>query len=352
MFFIDKYIPKNIQESHFHKELLNILEVMSKDESIPHLIFYGPEGSGKKTIIRLLLQMLYDDDVNNTNMNNYTVIGSGNKTNTISIKQSNYHIVIEPNNNNFDKHLITDVVRYYAKKVPLNIFKTKRSFKTVLINSIDNMSYYAQTSLRRTMEKHSKTCRFIMWCHSLSKVIDPLKSRCLCFKVPSPTGSDIFTYVFKVNIAEKMNLDFFKLSDISEKSNGNIKKALWILQLVKSKYDYNTEYNKSLKNLVNIILKYDLNTINEIRNILYNIMITNIDGTQIICDILTEILKRKISESLKCSIINLAAKYDHNIVRGRREIIHLEAFIVSIMNELYCDSNKPKSLQKIEKTNI
>ena len=81
-------------------------------------------------------------------------------------------------------------------------------------------------------------------------------------------------------------------------------------------------------------------------------MITNIDGTQIICDILTEILKRKISESLKCSIINLAAKYDHNIVRGRREIIHLEAFIVSIMNELYCDSNKPKSLQKIEKTNI
>jgi len=179
-----------------------------------------------------------------------------------------------------------------------------------------------------------------------------LKSRCLCFKVPSPTESDIFTYVFKVNIAEKMNLDFFKLSDISEKSNGNIKKALWILQLVKSKYDYNTEYNKSLKNLVNIILKYDLNTINEIRNILYNIMITNIDGTQIICDILTEILKRKISESLKCSIINLAAKYDHNIVRGRREIIHLEAFIVSIMNELYCDSNKPKSLQKIEKTNI
>lgn len=346
MFFIDKYIPKNIKESHFHKELLNILEVMSKDESIPHLIFYGPEGSGKKTIIRLLLQMLYDDDVNNTTMNNYTVIGSGNKTNTISIKQSNYHIVIEPNNNNFDKHLITDLVKIYAKKVPLNIFKSKRSFKTVLINSIDNMSYYAQTSLRRTMEKYSKTCRFIMWCHSLSKVIDPLKSRCLCFKVPSPSESDIFTYIFKINISEKMNLNFNKLCDIAEKSNGSIKKALWILQLVKSNYDYYTEYNKSLINLVNIILKYDLSTVNEIRNILYNMMITNFEGTRIISDILMEILKRDVPESVKCNIINIAAKYDHNLIRGRREIIHLEAFIISIMNILFYHNTENDDISK------
>lgn len=340
MFFIDKYVPKNIKDSHFHKELLNILNVMSKDESIPHIIFHGPEGSGKKTIIRLLLQMLYDNDVNNTTMNNYTVIGSGNKTNIIPIRQSNYHLIIEPNNNNFDKHLVTDIVRVYAKKVPLHIFKSKRTFKVVLINSIDNMSYYAQTSLRRTMEKYSKTCRFIMWCHSLSKVIDPLKSRCLCFKVPAPIESDIFTYIFKINIAEKMYLDFEKLCDISEKSKGNIKKALWILQLVKSKCNIDTEYNKSLIYLVDIILKHDLNTVNEIRNILYNIMITNIDGTKIISDILNEILNRDISESIKCNIINLAAKFDHNIVRGRREIIHLEAFIVSVMEVFYLNKSK------------
>lgn len=335
MFFIDKYIPATIEKSHFHKDLLNILKVMSKDESIPHMIFHGPDGSGKKTVTKLLLQLLYDNDVNNTEMSNYNIIGSGNKLNTISVKQSNYHIVIEPNNNNFDKHLVQNIIKSYAKEIPLNIFKSKRSFKTVLINGIDNMSYYAQTSLRRTMEKHSKTCRFIMWCHSLSKVIDPLKSRCLCFSVPSPSESDIFTYVFKINICENMNLSFSKLCQIAYLAKGNIKKALWILQLEKAKYDGYTEYDKSLVNLSDIICNHNVEDLQEIRNILYNIMITNIDGTKIISDITHEIIGRDIPEIVKCKIINLAAKFDHNIVRGRREIIHLEGFIVGIMNELY-----------------
>lgn len=337
MFFIDKYVPENINKSHFHKELLKILNIMSQDESIPHLIFYGPEGSGKKTIIRLLLQLLYDDDVNDITISNYTISGSGGKINIVPIKQSNYHIIIDPNNNNFDKHVITDIVKDVSRKVPLNIFNSKRSFKTVLINGIDNMTYHTQTSLRRTMEKYSKACRFIMWCHSLSKVIDPLKSRCLCFSVPSPSESDIFTYIFKVNIAENMNLNFNKLCEISKNADGNIKKALWTLQLVKANYPAVTEYDIILVNLVNIILKCDLENISEIRNILYNIMITNIDGTIIISNILHEIIKRDLSEAAKCKIINAAAKYDHNIIRGRREIIHLEGFIITIMHIIYTE---------------
>ena len=51
MFLIDKYAPKTIKDSIFHKDLLDFLSFISKDESIPHMIFYGPEGSGKKRII-------------------------------------------------------------------------------------------------------------------------------------------------------------------------------------------------------------------------------------------------------------------------------------------------------------
>ena len=343
MFFLDKYVPKNINESHFHKELLDVLATMSKDDSIPHIIFHGPEGCGKKTVIRLLLQLLYDDDVNNTTMNDYTVVGSGNKTSTISIKQSNYHIVIEPNNNNFDKHLVTDIMKEYAKKTPLDIFKTKRSFKTVLINNIDNMSYYAQTSLRRTMEKHSKTCRFIMWCHSLSKVIDPLKSRCICFNVASPMESDIFTYVFKININENMNLNFNKLCDIAEKSNGNIKKALWELQMIRLKCESKIEYHNSLENMIDTIKDRDISDIFGLRESMYNIMITNIDAEKIVTDMLQFILQDKdIHEKAKCDIIILASKIDYNLIRGRREIINLENFVLGIMNII----KKSKNLTK------
>ena len=84
-------------------------------------------------------------------------------------------------------------------------------FKSVMINNLDNLSYYAQTSLRRTMEKYSGTCRFIMWCKSLSKVIEPLKSRCLMVRVPLPTDIMITSIILKV--ASKANIKL-KGSDI------------------------------------------------------------------------------------------------------------------------------------------
>ena len=58
MFFIDKYTPQSVDEAKFHLELLNRLSYMSKNESIPHILLCGPDGSGKKTIIKLLLEML------------------------------------------------------------------------------------------------------------------------------------------------------------------------------------------------------------------------------------------------------------------------------------------------------
>ena len=179
MFFVDKYTPQSIGDAKFHIDLLNRLEHMSKNESIPHMLFYGPDGCGKKTIIKLFLEMLFDKDVHKTEDSVYTVVGSGNKAVQVVVKQSNYHIVIEPNNNNFDRYLIQDIVKEYAKKMPMSIFKTKKIFKIVLINNVDNLSYYAQTSLRRTMEKYSSTCRFIMWCTCPTRVIEPLISRCV-----------------------------------------------------------------------------------------------------------------------------------------------------------------------------
>ena len=50
MLFIDKYNPKSIDECFFHKEILKKLKLISEDKSIPHIIFHGPRGSGKKTI--------------------------------------------------------------------------------------------------------------------------------------------------------------------------------------------------------------------------------------------------------------------------------------------------------------
>lgn len=332
MFFVDKYIPKTVEDVIIHKDEIKLLEKMSKDDSIPHIIFYGPEGSGKKSLINLFLNMIYGKEVNKTNDSIYKVSGSGNSSTDVAIKQSNYHIVIEPNNNNFDRYLIQDVVKEYAKKALLNVFSAKKSFKTVLINNVDNLSYYAQTSLRRTMEKFSSTCRFIMWCSSLSRVIDPIRSRCYCFRIRAPSDGEMLELIAKISYKESTLLNLRDYVEIIDKANGNVKKALWLLQLKKYNIPYETSYDKTIDKIVELLLTCNVNACNDIRVNLYNIMITNITGTHIMKDIVRALyLSNQITEEKKLCIAEVAAKFEHNLIRGRREIIHLEAFVTGLM---------------------
>tara|TARA_Y100000780_G_scaffold230794_1_gene253836 strand:+ start:8307 stop:9422 length:1116 start_codon:yes stop_codon:yes gene_type:complete len=363
MFFIDKYVPVKMEDHKitdvktddnvlrlnrvfFNQDILKKLEKISKDDSIPHIVFYGPEGSGKKTLIKLFLEMIYDSSVNKIVETKYNVSGSGNSVTEVGIKQSNFHIVIEPNNNNFDRYLIQDVVKEYAKRMPLNIFATKKVFKTVLINNVDKLSYYAQTSLRRTMEKYSGTCRFIMWCRSLSKVIDPLISRCLSFRIASPTDSEVLEYILKICYKEKINISFEKIQKIIETSDCNIKKILWRLELYKNGFDYETSYEETIKLICRYLLIGKVEAFLSIRDLLYRVMITNIDGTNIIRNIVEELIKTDtIDDVSKFKIIRNSAIQEHNLIQGRREIIHLEPFIQSTLKIIY----HAKKLKRAEK---
>ena len=340
MFIIDKYVPKNMNESKIHQDILNMLKTISTDESIPNINFYGPEGSGKKTIIKLLLEMIFDKDVNNVDDCIYNVSGSGNKITEVLIKQSNYHIVIEPNNNNFDKYLIQDVVKEYAKKIPLNVFKTKKIFKIVLINCVDHLSYYAQTSLRRTMEKYSSTCRFIMWCRSLSKVIEPLKSRCLNIRVPSPNDNTLVKLLINICGNENIkNMSIQQYSNILINSNGNIKLALWNLDLISHNIYSNDTYVYKIKEIADLISSCDLSVIDSVRTSLYYIIITNISCGEIFKQLMLAFCEIKtINNTIKFKIIEGAAKYEHNLARARRDIVHLFSFLTFVMQIIYEDS--------------
>lgn len=347
MLFIDKYSPKNIKDVSFHKQEFELLKKMSEDNSVPHIIFYGPEGSGKKTLIKLFLEMLYGKDVHKLNDSLYKVPGSGSSVTDVMIKQSNYHIVIEPNNNNFDRYLIQDVVKNYAQKVPLDVFTSKKTFKIVLIDNVDNLSYYAQTSLRRTMEKYSETCRFIMWSRSLSRVIDPIRSRCYNFKVNAPSDEEMLELIIKVSHGESMDLTLHNYTEIIDLSNGNAKKTLWLLQLKKMNIPYATSYDKIIKEIIDILLTCHVDAILNIRILLYDIMITNITGTQIIKDIVNRLYSNiNLTDNCKMNIAEVAAKFEHNLIIGRREINHLEAFIAGTIYVL--NKYNTAHIQKIE----
>lgn len=360
-FLVDKYIPSNISDiidpvyeyyeniseeknldwksqsptkCYFHKEILNKLKTISSDDCMPHIIFYGSPGTGKKTIINLFLEMIFDNSIYNLDDSKYMVISSGNIENEVIVKQSDHHIIIEPNNNNFDRYLIQDIVKEYARRYPLCIFEKSRNFKMVQINNLDNLSYYAQTSLRRTIEKYSKTCRFIMWCYSLSKVIEPLRSRCLCIHVPTQTNDELIKWTFNIASLESIKLDFRVLTNIVETSNGNLKNILWKLDMFKYCGKINNCYQKGLINLIDEIMT--THNIEIIRDYIYKMMITNISSNIIIKDILNIILI-KINNYPKdkiFKIIESASIFEYRLSKGRRDIIHIETFLENIVNIL------------------
>jgi replication factor C subunit 3/5 len=128
-----------------------------------------------------------------------------------SVISQNYpnieYVVIEPNNNGFDKYLIQEIIQDYAKTEILTILKYKKLFKIVVIDKIDNLSYYAQASLRRTMEKYANICKFIFISNQLSKIIEPIKSRCILIKVPLPQNNDIVKTLLEITTKEKIKLE-------------------------------------------------------------------------------------------------------------------------------------------------
>lgn len=336
MFYIDKYAPTKYEDIIFHKNELEKLKIMSQDNAIPHLIFYGPYGSGKRKTIELFLLMLYDESVKKLKDVTYYVVGNNNITTEVIIKQSNYYIIIEPNNNNFDKYYIQNIIKDYIKQNPLNIINYKKKFRTVLINNIDYMSYYAQISLRRTIEKYSNVCRFIMNCHSLSKVIEPLRSRCYCFRIKAPSEIELFKMMINIAGREQicMNInDYHKIIDIS---NRNIKNVLWLMQIKKSDDKYETSFDNIIDLILKKLIENNMCNLLEIRKLLYDIIITNINGTLIIKKLIDTIISNKlISEDKKIKIIEAGAHYEHDLIRGRREMLSLEALIINIMNILH-----------------
>jgi replication factor C subunit 3/5 len=61
----------------------------------------------------------------------------------------------------------------------------------VVINEADSLSRDAQAALRRTMEKYMSNMRIILCANSTSRLIAPIKSRCLLMRVASPSRDEV-----------------------------------------------------------------------------------------------------------------------------------------------------------------
>ncbi|EFA78274.1 replication factor C subunit [Heterostelium album PN500] len=316
MLWIDKYKPTSLDQMDYHKDISENLKNMILGGDFPHLLVYGPSGAGKKTRVMATLKEIYGANCLKVKIENKTFKHpSSSKSIQVTTVSSPYHIEINPGEaGSYDRLVIQSIIKDIAQSPPID----SQSF-VVILNEVDKLSKDAQHALRRTMEKYANFCRLILCCDSTSKVIDPIRSRCMGIRVPAPTKEEIVKVLQNVAKKERFDLSAEVAGHFAERSNGNLRYALLLLESKKTKeYPFQTnelpllDWESAIFNVANdMITEQSPARLQVIRGKLYE-LIGHCIPPDIIMKNLTFALLERIDTTIKYDIIHWAAFYEQN----------------------------------------
>jgi replication factor C subunit 3/5 len=364
MLWVDKYRPSELAELDYHDEVSDRLASLAQNPAaLPHLFFYGPSGAGKRTRIAALLGALFGPSAHKLRLDQRTFTTPTNKTVELHMVTSNHHVELSPGDaGNNDRYVIQDVLKQLAstKNIRTSVANQQpdkensnngatdttaaapAEIKVVVLNQVDRLSKQAQAALRRTMEKYASTCRLILCCDSPSKLIGPLRSRCLGIRVAAPTVDQISLVLTQVAQKESFILPEALAVHLARESNRNLRKALLMLEAAKVQaagralsgdqvipaMDWELYIRQLAMDITN---EQSPQKLMAAREKLYELLVNCIPPTTILKRLVQELLVKVPDEELKVSVIEWAAFYEHRIAMGSKEIFHLEAFVAKYM---------------------
>lgn len=337
--WVDKYRPTSLGKLDYHKEQAAQLKNLVQCGDFPHLLIYGPPGAGKKTRIMCLLRELYGAGVEKLRIEHQTIVAPSKKKIEINTIASNYHLEVNASDaGNQDRVVIQELIKTVAQSQQIQS-STQREFKVVLLTEVDRLTKDAQHALRRTMEKYMSTCRLILCCNSTSKVIGPIRSRCLGIRVPLPSTEEVCSVLSTVCKKEGLLLPPELAKQICEKSGRNLRKALLMSEACRvQQYPFSadqevpeTDWEVYLRETSNaIVSQQSPQRLLEVRGRLYELLTHCIPPDVIMKGLVTELLSN-CDGQLKTEVAHMAAYYEHRLQLGNKAIYHLEAFVAKFM---------------------
>ncbi|CAN0374228.1 unnamed protein product [Pylaiella littoralis] len=348
MLWVDKHRPKSLESLDVHPELTTRLVAMSEDGEIPHLLFYGPAGSGKKTRVLALLKRIYGPGAERVRLEHRSFKTPSNRVVELTTVASNYHIEMSPGDAGiYDRYVVQDIIKEIAQSRSLASSlgggaenKSKIGHKVVVLVGVDRLTTQAQAGLRRTMEKYTSSCRLILLCHSPSKVIEPVRSRCLGVRVPAPGEAEVCGVLSAVCRKENLALPPVLAARVAKASNRNLRRAVLMLEACRvQQYPFTedqevqrTDWENYITQLAReITLEQTPRRLLEAREKLYELL-TNCIPADIILKTLTRELAKNLDSKLWGELFKWAAFYEHRLHMGSKEILHLEAFVAKFMS--------------------
>ncbi|KAL8973175.1 MAG: hypothetical protein Q9183_000138 [Haloplaca sp. 2 TL-2023] len=176
------------------------------------MLFYGPPGTGKTSTILALAKELYGPEMF--------------KSRVLELNASDERGI------SIVREKVKDFARMQLSNPPLH-YKDKYPcppYKIIILDEADSMTQDAQSALRRTMETYSKITRFCLICNYVTRIIDPLASRCSKFRFKSLDQGNAKKRLEEIAEAENVKLKAGVIDALIKCSEGDLRKAITFLQ--------------------------------------------------------------------------------------------------------------------------
>lgn len=337
--FCDKYKPSSLATVDYHQQQAAQLRNLIGAGDFPNLFIFGPTGAGKRTRIDLLLKEIYGPGAEKIHIQNETFETLSKRKIEIKTINSNYHIEVNPSEVGiYDKVVIQALIKNTASSASLHNFS--QTFKTIVISNADRLTKDAQHALRRTMEENLSSCRLILCAESSSRIIAPIKSRCLLFRVAAPKVDEISKILLTVGAKEQCSgfLTPEVAQQVAKESGRNLRRALLMLETMRADHMLNGRCKTIQPGWITFIRQCakkitDAQTVQQLMSLraaFYELEAHLIPPELIFRTMVTELLKYGDIRT-KNALLELAACYEHKMRIGSKRIFHFEAFVAKYM---------------------
>ena len=193
--FVEKYRPVNIDNYVGNESIKNTVKKYINQNDIQNLLFYGPAGTGKTTLAKLIVKNIDCD---------FLYINASDERGIETIR---------------------DKVAGFASTASF------KSIKVVILDEADFLTIMAQASLRNVIETFSRSTRFILTCNYVERIIDPIQSRCQTLKIVPPSKEDIIEHLVKILTKENISFDSPDVISVVNSNYPDVRKMLNIIQM-------------------------------------------------------------------------------------------------------------------------